>query len=58
MDRAESSDFDIIFSEGQAAAIVIDGKAFPTIRGLLKHPATKATSSSDTGGGPFRDQRG
>ncbi len=53
VDRAESSDFDIIFSEGEAAAIVIEGKAFPTIRGLLKHPATKSFVVVDMGAVPF-----
>lgn len=53
VDRAESSDYDIIFSEGVASALILEGKAFPTVRGLLKHPATKCFVVVDMGAVPF-----
>ncbi|WP_019176749.1 PUA domain-containing protein [Methanomassiliicoccus luminyensis] len=53
VDRAESSEYDVLFIGNQVQGIVYQGKAFLTVRGLLKHPATKAWVTVDMGAVPF-----
>ncbi|MBI0584226.1 MAG: RNA-binding protein [Methanomassiliicoccus sp.] len=53
VDRAESTEFDVLFIGNQAQGIVYQGKAFLTVRGLLKHPATRAFVVVDMGAVPF-----
>ena len=53
VDRAESSDFDIIYVGGKAMAILYEGKAFLTVRGFLKYPAKKGYVTVDMGAVPF-----
>jgi PUA domain protein len=53
VDRAESSEFDVLFIGNQIQGIVYQGKAFLTVRGLLKHPASKAYVVVDMGAVPF-----
>lgn len=53
VDRAESSEFDVLFIGNQVQGIIYQGKAFLTVRGLLKHPATKSYVTVDMGAVPF-----
>lgn len=53
MDRAESTEFDVLFINNQVQGIIYQGKAFLTVRGLLKHPASKAYVVVDMGAVPF-----
>jgi PUA-domain protein len=49
VDMAESSDFDVIFVNGEIDAFVIGGKAFLTVRGLLKYRVPKGFVEVDMG---------
>lgn len=53
VDRGESTEYDVLFIGNQVLGIVYKGKAFLTVRGLLKHPATKAHVTVDMGAVPF-----
>lgn len=53
VDRGESTDYDVLFIGNQVQGIVYQGKAFLTVRGLLKHPASKAYVTVDMGAVPF-----
>ncbi len=53
VDRGESTDYDVIFIGNQVQGIVYQGKAFLTVRGLLKHPASRAYVTVDMGAVPF-----
>jgi PUA domain protein len=53
VDRGESTEYDVIFIGNQVQGLVYGGKAFLTVRGLLKHPATKAFVTVDMGAVPF-----
>ena len=53
VDRAESTEFDVLFLNNQIQGIIYQGKAFLTVRGLLKHPAPKAYVVVDMGAVPF-----
>jgi len=53
VDRAESSEFDIIFINNLAEAIVYQGKLFLTVRGLLRVRPTKAAVTVDMGAVPY-----
>ncbi|MDW5562530.1 MAG: PUA domain-containing protein [Methanomassiliicoccus sp.] len=53
VDRGESSEYDVLFIGNQVQGIVYQGKAFLTVRGLLKHPATKAFVTVDMGAVPY-----
>jgi PUA-domain protein len=53
VDRAESTEFDVLFIGNQVQGIIYQGKAFLTVRGLLKHPAAKAYVVVDMGAVPF-----
>ena len=47
VDRGESTDYDVLFIGNQVQGVVYKGKAFLTVRGLLKHPAAKAYVTVD-----------
>lgn len=53
VDRAESTEFDVLFIDNQVRGLVYHGKAFLTVRGLLRHPASKAFAVVDMGAVPF-----
>lgn len=53
VDRAESTEYDIIFVNNIAMAIVYQGKTFLTVRGLLKYRPTKAFVTVDMGAVPY-----
>jgi PUA-domain protein len=53
VDRAESSEYDVLFIGNQVQGIIHQGRAFLTVRGLLKHPATKSYVVVDMGAVPY-----
>ncbi|MDH7509216.1 MAG: RNA-binding protein [Methanomassiliicoccales archaeon] len=53
VDRAESSDYDVIFVNGEIEAIVFEGKVFLTLRGLLKYKPQRMFVTVDMGAVPF-----
>jgi PUA-domain protein len=53
VDRAESTDFDILFINNIAEGLVYNGKVFLTVRGLLRNRPEKASVTVDMGAVPF-----
>jgi len=53
VDRAETPEFDVLYVDNVVQGLVVDGRAFLSIRGLLKRPATKAYVTVDMGAVPF-----
>jgi PUA domain protein len=53
VDMAESSDFSVIFVNGEILAMVTQGRPFLTVRGFLKYKATKRFITVDMGAVPF-----
>ena len=53
VDRGVSTEYDVLFIGTQVQGIIYQGKAFLTVRGLLKHPASKAFVTVDMGAVPF-----
>jgi PUA domain protein len=53
IDKAESSDFDVIFVNNEILAMVISGKAFLTVKGLLKYNPPRSFVTVDMGAVPF-----
>ena len=53
VDMAESTDYDLVFVKGDILAIVMDGKPFLTIRGILKYRPEKRYVTVDMGAVPF-----
>jgi PUA-domain protein len=49
IDMADSSEFDVVFVNGEIDAFVIGGKAFLTVRGLLKYHVPKGFVEVDMG---------
>ena len=49
VDVAESPEYEVIIVENQIIGFIQDGKAFLTIRGLLKYPVTKSFVTVDMG---------
>jgi PUA-domain protein len=49
VDQAESSDMGLVFVNGEIDAFILQGRAFLTVRGLLKYPATKSFVTVDMG---------
>jgi len=49
VDQAESSDMGLVYVNGEIDAFILQGKAFLTVRGLLKYPATKSFVTVDMG---------
>jgi PUA-domain protein len=53
VDRAESTEYDVLFADNQVQGLVYQGKAFLSVRGLLKHTATKNYVVVDMGAVPY-----
>ncbi len=53
VDMAEGPDFEIVLVENQMVAFVKEGRAFLTVRGLLRYPAAKAYATVDMGAVKF-----
>ncbi len=53
IDMAESSDYDVIFVNGEILALVYEGKPFVTVRGLLKYKPSKSFVTVDMGAVPY-----
>jgi PUA-domain protein len=53
VDIAQTSDFEVLFVDGQILAIVYEGQAFPTVRGLLRWGAEKHFVTVDMGAVPY-----
>lgn len=53
VDMAESSEFDVVFVNNRILAIVIEGKAFLTVRGLLEYKPQRAHVTVDMGAVPY-----
>jgi len=49
VDVAESPEYEVIIVENQIIGFIQEGKAFLTIRGLLKYPVTKSFVTVDMG---------
>lgn len=49
VDVAESPEYEVIIAENQIIGFIQDGKAFLTIRGLLKYPVAKSFVTVDMG---------
>lgn len=53
VDIAEGPECELIFINNVIEAMVVDGKPFLTVRGLLKHKATKRFVTVDMGAVPY-----
>lgn len=53
VDMAESTDFQVVFVNNEILALVIEGKPFLTVRGLLKYKPIKRFVTVDMGAVPF-----
>lgn len=53
VDTAESTDFDVIFVKGDILALVMDGKPFLTVRGILKYRPDRRYVTVDMGAVPY-----
>ncbi|MEM3059543.1 MAG: RNA-binding protein [Methanomassiliicoccales archaeon] len=53
VDRAESSDFDLIFVNNEIVAVVYEGKPFLTMKGLLKYRPQRMFVTVDMGAVPY-----
>lgn len=53
VDMAESTDFQVVFVNNEILALVIEGRPFLTVRGLLKYKPTKRFVTVDMGAVPF-----
>ena len=53
VDIAESSEFNVIYVNGEILALVFEGKTFLTVRGLLKYKPQKKFVTVDMGAVPY-----
>ena len=53
VDRAESPDFDLLFVGNDIFGMILDGKAFLTLRGVLRYEPVKRYVTVDMGAVPF-----
>lgn len=53
VDRAESPDFDLLFVGNDILGLILDGKAFLTLRGVLRYEPIKRFVTVDMGAVPF-----
>lgn len=53
VDMAESSEFNVVFVNNEILALVIQGRPFLTVRGLLKYKPTKRYVTVDMGAVPY-----
>ena len=49
IDQAESSEMQLVFVDGEVDAFIREGKAFLTVRGLLRYPAARSYVTVDMG---------
>jgi len=53
VDYAESSDFDLLFVNGDILGLVLEGRPFLTVRGVMKYKPSKRYVTVDMGAVPF-----
>jgi PUA domain protein len=53
VDFAESSDFDLLFVDGDILGLVLGGRPFLTVRGVMKYRPVKRYVTVDMGAVPF-----
>ena len=53
VDMAESSDFDLLFVNNDILGLVLEGKPFLTVRGVIKYKPIKRHATVDMGAVPF-----
>jgi len=53
VDMAESSDFDLLFVDGDILGLVIEGRPFLTVRGVMRYKPVKKYVTVDMGAVPF-----
>ncbi|MCL2295709.1 MAG: RNA-binding protein [Methanomassiliicoccaceae archaeon] len=53
VDIAESSDFDLLFVDNDILGLIVEGKPFLTIRGIIKYRPAKRYVTVDMGAVPF-----
>ena len=53
IDRAESPDFDLIYVGNDIYGMIVEGKPFLTLRGVLRYEPTKRYVTVDMGAVPF-----
>lgn len=53
VDIAQSSEFDVLFINGDILALIYEGKAFPTVRGMLSVRPARNHVTVDMGAVPF-----
>lgn len=53
VDMAESSDFNVVFVGSDILGLVVDGKPFLTVRGILKYRPSARAVTVDMGAVPF-----
>lgn len=53
VDTAEGPECELVIINNVIEGLMVEGRAFPTIRGLLKHKATKRYVSVDMGAVPY-----
>ncbi len=53
VDSAESTDFDLLFVGSDILGIVLDGRPFLTVRGVIRYKPTKRYVTVDRGAVPF-----
>ena len=53
VDVAESSEFNVIFVNGEIAGMIYEGKTFLTVRGLLRYKPQKRFVTVDMGAVPY-----
>lgn len=53
VDMAESTDFDLLFVDGDILGLVMNGRPFLTVRGVIKYRPNKKFVTVDMGAVPF-----
>ncbi|MFQ5908424.1 MAG: PUA domain-containing protein [Thermoplasmata archaeon] len=53
LDRAEGTDYDVLYADGEIAALVVDGAPAPTVRGMLRTTPSRRFVTVDAGAVPY-----
>jgi PUA-domain protein len=53
LDRAEGTNYDVLFAGGEIVALVVDGMPTPTVRGLLQTTPSRRYVTVDAGAVPY-----
>jgi PUA domain protein len=53
VDLAEGPGYDVLYVRGEIAALIVEGRPFPTVRGLLRSPPAKRYVTVDMGAVPY-----